>query len=305
MVRGCGGGRRSEARGMSDDSILAIDIGGTKMLAALVTGARIDDERDVGTPREKSAEGWCDGVAALVADWVGRYKAVAAAVTGQVWDGRWYTLNPAILPIPSGFPLGVALRDRLGKSVTLANDAQAAAWGEHRYGAGEGQDIVFLTISTGIGGGVVSGGRLLGGHHGLAASVGQTSLAVDASVRIEDVAGGGGMAAAARALGHDVDARGVFSASEAGADWAERILSRSAATIARLILDLQKLFDPAFVVVGGSIGLAPGFLGRLRAALADVPEPFHPTIRAAGLGRHSGVIGVADLAQKSFTAKGE
>ena len=290
---------------MTDDAILAVDIGGTKMLAALVVGDGVDEERDVATPRETSAEGWCDTIAGLVAGWAGRYRAIAAAVTGQVRDGRWYTLNPAILPIPSGFPLGAALSARLGKAVTLANDAQAAAWGEHRFGAGEGKDIVFLTISTGIGGGVVSGGRLLDGYHGLAASVGQTSLAVDDGIRVEDVAGGGGMAAAARAAGHDVDARGIFTASEAGAAWAESILARSAATIARLILDLQKLFDPAFVVVGGSIGLAPGFLRRLGAALAEVPEPFHPEIRAAGLGKHAGVIGVADLARRSFTAKGD
>jgi predicted NBD/HSP70 family sugar kinase len=290
---------------VNDDAILAIDIGGTKMLAALVVGDRIDDERDVATPRETSADGWCDAIAALVAGWAGRYRAVAAAVTGQVRDGRWYTLNPAILPIPSGFPLGAALGARLGKAVTLANDAQAAAWGEHRFGAGEAQDIVFLTLSTGIGGGVVTGGRLLKGHRGLAASVGQTSVAVDGGVRIEDVAGGGAIAAAARAAGHDVDARGVFTAGDAGATWAEAILAGSAATIARLILDLQKLFDPAFVVVGGSIGLAPGFLGRVRAALASEPEPFHPEIRAAGLGKHAGVIGVADLARRSFTAKGD
>lgn len=290
---------------MSDGAILAIDIGGTKMLAALVAGGRVEDEREAATPRETSADGWCDAIAALAAGWSGRYRAVAAAVTGQVRDGRWYTLNPAILPIPSGFPLGAALSARLDRAVRLSNDAQAAAWGEHRFGAGEGQDIVFLTLSTGIGGGVVSGGRLLEGQHGLAASVGQTSLAVDAGVRIEDVAGGGGMAAAARAAGHDVDARGIFAASEAGAAWAEQILARSGATIAHLILDLQKLFDPAYVVVGGSIGLAPGFLDRLRAALAGVPEPFHPKIRAAGLGKHAGVIGVADLARRSFTAKGE
>lgn len=290
---------------MSGGAILAVDIGGTKMLAALVDGATIIEGREAPTPRHLPAEAWCDAVAALVADWRERCLSAAAAVTGQVRDGRWYTLNPAILPIPSGFPLAAALGGRLGKAVTLANDAQAAAWGEHRHGAGEGQDIVFLTISTGIGGGVVSGGRLLTGHRGVAASVGQTSLAVDSGVRIEDVAGGGGMAAAARAEGHDVDARGVFAASAAGAAWAEQILARSAATIARLILDLQKLFDPAFVVIGGSIGLAPGFLARLRAVLADAPEPFHPTIRAAGLGKHAGVIGVADLARRSFTAKGD
>lgn len=290
---------------MKGDAILAVDIGGTKMLAALIAGDRIDDERDTVTPREMSAEGWCDAVTALVADWAGRYRAVAAAVTGHVREGRWYTLNPAVLPVPSGFPLAAALSARLDMPVMLTNDAQAAAWGEHRFGAGEGEDIVFLTISTGIGGGVVSGGRLLEGYRGLAASVGQTSLAVDAGTRIEDVAGGGGIAAAARAAGHDVDARGVFAESEAGAAWAERILARSAAIVARLILDLQKLFDPAFVVIGGSIGLAPAYLGRVRAALADVPEPFHPTIRAAGLGKHAGVIGVADLARRSFIAKGD
>jgi len=290
---------------MSEEAILALDIGGTKMLAALVAGDRVEDERDVATPRDLSAEGWCDAIAALVGAWAGRYRATAAAVTGQVRDGHWYTLNPAILPIPSGFPLAEALRTRLSRPVTLANDAQAAAWGEHRFGAGEGQDIVFLTISTGIGGGVVSGGRLLTGHRGVAASVGQTSLAVDAGVRVEDVAGGGGMAAAARAEGHETDARGIFAASASGAVWAERILARSAAIIARLIGDLQKLFDPAFVVIGGSIGLAPGFLDRLRAALADATAPFQPTLRAAGLGKHAGVIGVADLARTSFTAKGD
>jgi N-acetylmannosamine-6-phosphate 2-epimerase/N-acetylmannosamine kinase len=286
---------------MNRGATLAIDIGGTKMLAALVEGRDVVAEREVATPRDLTADGWCDAVAGLVADWAGRYGAVAAAVTGQVRDGHWYTLNPAILPIPSGFPLAAGLGARLGAPVTLANDAQAAAWGEHRYGAGEGRDIVFLTVSTGIGGGVVSGGRLLTGANGVAASVGQTSLAVDGGVRVEDIAGGGGIAAAARAAGHDTDARGVFAAAAAGAEWAAPIVARSTAIIARLVHDLQMLFDPAFVVIGGSIGLAAGFLDRLRAALATAAPPFHPEVRAAGLGKHAGVIGVADLARRTFT----
>jgi len=286
---------------MSGEAILAIDIGGTKMLAALVERARIVDERELPTPRDGTAEAWCDALAEAVSDWRGDYDAVAAAVTGQVRDRHWYTLNPAILPVPSGFPLAAALEARLGAPVTLLNDAQAAAWGEHRHGAGEGRDIVFLTISTGIGGGVVSGGRLLAGAHGVAASVGQTSLAVEAGQRVEDVAGGGGIAAAARAAGHDTDARGVFAAAATGMAWAEAIVARATALIARLVHDLQKLFDPDVFVIGGSIGLAPGFLERLRAALAGVAPPFHPEIRAAGLGKHAGVIGVADLARATFT----
>jgi N-acetylmannosamine-6-phosphate 2-epimerase/N-acetylmannosamine kinase len=93
----------------------------------------------------------------------------------------------------------------------------------------------------------------------------------------------------------------VFAAAAAGAGWAEAILARSAGIIARLVHDLQKLFDPAFVVIGGSIGLAAGFLDRLRAGLADAAPPFHPEIRAAALGKHAGVIGVADLARRTFT----
>lgn len=286
---------------MSGEATLAIDIGGTKMLATLVDGATVLAERELATPRDVSAEGWCDALAAAVGDWRGRYVAVAAAVTGQVRDGHWYTLNPAILPVPSGYPLAAALGERLGGAVTLANDAQAAAWGEHRHGAGENRDIVFLTVSTGIGGGVVAGGRLLTGVRGVAASVGQTSLAVEAGQRVEDVAGGGGIAAASRAGGHDLDARGVFAAAAAGAAWAEAIISSSAAIVARLVHDLQKLFDPAFVVIGGSIGLAAGFLDRLRTALAGAAPPFHPEVRAAGLGKHAGVIGVADLARATFT----
>ena len=213
--------------------------------------------------------------------------------------------TPPYSPSPPASPSPRLLGDRLGVAVTLANDAQAAAWGEHRHGAGEGKDIVFLTLSTGIGGGVVSGGRLLVGDRGVAASVGQTSLAVPSGIRIEDVAGGGAMAAAARAAGRDTDARGIFAASAAGEGWAQDIVADAAAIIARLVIDLQKLFDPAYVVIGGSIGLAPGFLDRLRTLLADTPEPFHPEIRAAGLGEHAGVIGVADLARQAFTAEGD
>jgi predicted NBD/HSP70 family sugar kinase len=129
---------------MSSDTVLAIDIGGTKMLAALVDGATVVAEREVATPRNLTADGWCDAVAGLVSDWSGRYRAVAAAVTGQVRDGHWYTLNPAILPISSarGSPYRHPRQRRQAA-------AQRAPRRRRR------RDIVFLTVSTGIGGGVV------------------------------------------------------------------------------------------------------------------------------------------------------
>ena len=98
----------------------------------------------------------------LAAAWRGRFDRVGAAVTGIVADGRWHALNAGILPVPAGFPIVEALSTRLGCPVLAINDAQAAAWGEYRFGAGAGRDIVFLTVSTGIGGGIVLGGRLPG-----------------------------------------------------------------------------------------------------------------------------------------------
>ena len=184
-----------EAAAMPERPALAFDIGGTKTLAALVRGREILDRRMVATSREIGAPGWIDGVAGLAADWAGAYGRVAAAVTGAVIDGNWSSLNPGTLAIPEGFPLGRRLGDALGTAVEVVNDAQAAAWGEYRFGAGRGRDMVFLTVSSGIGGGIVLGGRLLRGARGIAGSLGQTPRpGHDSYVRLETLASGFGIA---------------------------------------------------------------------------------------------------------------
>src|SRR4029077_15649090 len=96
-----------------------------------------------------------------------------------------------------------------------ANDAQAAAWGEHRFGAGRNEDMVFLTVSTGIGGGIVINGRPLcglPGHFGLLRTLSESQ-----SLPFEDGVSGHWIAAQARAVGHDTDAAGVFAAAVSGA----------------------------------------------------------------------------------------
>ena len=97
--------------------------------------------------------------------------------------------------------------------------------------------MVFLTISTGIGGGIVLGGRLL---EGLAGEFGQ--LVDDDGARIEDRVAGRWMAEEAKAAGHDTDAAGVFAA--AAEPWAERIIAVAAARVARLCRNVQLAVDP-------------------------------------------------------------
>ena len=286
-----------EAAALPERPALAFDIGGTKTLAALVRGREVLDRRTVPTAREVGAAGWVDGVAGLAADWRGGYGRVAAAVTGAVVDGGWSSLNPGTLAIPAGFPLGRRLGEALGTAVEVVNDAQAAAWGEYRFGAGRNRDMVFLTISSGIGGGIVLGGRLLRGARGIAGSVGQSPRpGQDRFVRLEASASGFGIAAAAKGLGRDADAPAVFAAARAGEPWADGILMKAADELAAAIAGLQAVLDPDRVVIGGGVGLAEGFLARLEAALGAYPAFIVPVLARAELGVDAGIIGAANLA---------
>jgi predicted NBD/HSP70 family sugar kinase len=192
------------------------------------------------------------------------------------------------------FPLAERLTTIFGLPATIANDAQAAAWGEYRHGAGQGADMVFLTISTGIGGGLVLGGRPrlgLAGHFGLL-----RLPSGDGTAPLEDAVSGRWVAAEAARAGHPVEAPAVFSAAARGEAWADRIVAASAQKVALLCHDLHFAFDPARIVIGGGIGLAAGYLDRVRAALPELRARLTPTIVSAQLGARAGLVGIADLA---------
>jgi len=285
-------------------TVLALDLGGSKILACLVQDGRVLEEQRVATPRQGGVLAWLDAIAGLAAPWSGRFALAGIAATGLVRRGSWQALNPDTLPIPGAFPLELELTRRLHVPVTALNDAQAAAWGEHVAGAGCGSDdLVFVTLSTGVGGGVIAGGRLLQGRSGMAGSIGQVRLI--SGERIEDLASGSGIARLAREAGHPVDAAAVFAAAAAGAAWAEQVVHRAAEAAALLLRDLQFLFDPERIVVGGGVGLAPGHLDRVRTRLADLPPLERPNLVPALLDSRAGIIGIADLALREAAATRE
>jgi N-acetylmannosamine-6-phosphate 2-epimerase/N-acetylmannosamine kinase len=281
-----------DARGKT---VLAIDIGGTKTMAALAGGGAVLEEIVVATDRSTGPDAWLAALSRDTAAWCGRYDRVGIAVTGFIQDGCWSALNPATLGIPDHYPLAEKASVLLGAPTFAINDAQAAAWGEYRFGAGEGGDLVFLTISTGIGGGIVVNGRVLtglGGHFGLirGPSEGRAPL--------EDNTSGRWIAAQAKAAGHDCDAADVFEQARAGADWAKAILSQSALRVATLCRDIQMMLDPQLIVIGGGIGLAEGYLALVRSHLEGLAPRLTPRLVAATLGSRAGIIGVADLAEE-------
>lgn len=277
------------------EPVLAIDIGGTKSLLALVRNGEVLDRRVSPTGGDIGSAAWFAGLAAAATDWQGQFSRVGAAVTGIVVNGEWVPLNPDTLSFPAHTPIIARLREAFGVGHVVAfNDAHAAAWGEYRHGAGQRRDMMFVTVSSGIGGGVVIGGKLLQGARSIAGHLGQTTGGHGS--RLETRASGFGIAARAAAAGHPVDTRAIFAAAAEGEGWAETVLQASATDIAAALSDVQRLIDPELVVLGGGIGLIEAFRTRLETALEVFDPRFRPTLVPAALGGDAGIIGAAELA---------
>lgn len=284
---------------------LALDVGGTKIAAALVDGLTIIDRRESPTPRSRDAEDWLAAMAALACGWSG-YDRVAAAVTGIVRDGLWTALNPDVLPVPGGTPLVARLAAIFGVPAFAANDAQAAALGEYRAARAAGaviESLLFVTASTGIGGGVVSGGRLLSGAFGAAGSVGHIPVTPIGGRRcgcgglgcVEAEAAGSALAAiAGERLGEPCDARAVFARAPSER-WAADLIERSAQLVAAAIAAAARMVDPERIALGGGIGLRPDYRGRVAHHLAVQNAAFADRLTAAVLGADAGLVGAAAL----------
>lgn len=288
---------------ISEAGVLAIDIGGTKIALGIVVDGTVIERVQVPTPR--SGRG-VDIVAAIAeqARQMPVTKSAGIATTGIVDDGHLTALNAGTLPIEDRFPLVAAVRHELQRSVTAINDAQAAAWAEYRRGAGRGSErMVFVTVSTGIGGGLVLDGRLQIGRHGLAGHIGHMvgdpngpACGCGRVGCIERIASGTAIGQrASLELGRAMTAPDVFAATAIGDDICNAIIDRAATSLARVICDLTASLDLDRVVVGGGVGMADGFLDRLRAASERQPEIYRRPLVAAALKADAGLIGIAEL----------
>lgn len=277
-----------------DRPVLAVDVGGTKIAAGVVTGAHVSDKVRLATPQRPTLGDLVDAVRDAVARVPDVPGPVAVATAGAVRDGALRALNDTF-DVPDWQPFAAPLSRALDRPVVLLNDAQAATWGEFRHGAGVGtSSMVFLTVSTGIGGGIVAGGRLLVGRQGLAGSVGQIRLdpGDPESPTLESRASGSGLAQRATALfGRPVTAERVLS----GDDGAVRsLVSDLHRLVAGVVANLTATIDPELVVVGGGVGLSPGTLDGIRGALLEFPPLYRPAVKAAVLGHDAGLVGCAD-----------
>lgn len=285
---------------------LAIDIGGTKLAAALIDARhQVLERQTLPTPASRTPEALREALQTLITPFSGQMQRVAVASTGIIRDGVLTALNPDNLGGLAQFPLVETLTALTGLPCLAVNDAQAAAWAEYRALPPTVRDMAFITVSTGVGGGIICNGRLLSGRQGLAGHIGHTLAdphgpACGCGRRgcVEAIASGRGISAQAQDDLAGLSAKAIYALHQQGHPQATQLIERSAHAVARLVADLKASYDCECVVLGGSVGLAEGYLSRVSAFLAQEPAAYHTYLVAAHHQHDAGLLGAAMLAEE-------
>jgi glucokinase len=289
--------------------VLALDIGGTKLAVAVVTadgavhGLRIRPTRREEGPHAVIRRLFAMGHEAVAAAGLGPVGAVGVACGGPLDAPSGVLLAPPHLPGWVDIPIGPMAAEEFGVPFALENDATAAAVAEHRYGAGRGlRSLVYLTVSTGVGGGVILDGRLHRGAAGNGGELGHITACRGGRLCscgrrgcIEAYASGSSIAArAAEALAEpvpdaersvlaalpSVTAADVSTAAEAGDPLAVRLWGETVDLLGSAIADLVNVLEPELVVLGGGVTRSGALLlDPVRAIVAREAMP--PAARAA------------------------
>jgi glucokinase len=296
---------------MKGNLTLGIDLGGTQLRAAVI------DQSGELLRRAAVATDVAGGPNAIIPQMVKLFhevgeglkdRIVAAGVSSpgplDLENGR--TTDLPTLPGWHQFPLRETLREKLELPVVLENDGVAAANGEWKFGAGRGlKNLVYVTVSTGIGGGVVVDGHLMHGRRGMAGHVGHMMVDPEGPICgcggrgcIEGIASATAFGAAARRSGF-VDGKHAVAAARSGDVKALALLDNEATWLGYAFASLLHLYSPEILIVGGGLSSALDLMSDgIRNQLNRNAMPAFREIQVvpAALGDNAGLIGAAALA---------
>lgn len=311
---------------------IGMDLGGTKVSMALVDarGQILSDNRYPTNPDKGS-----EGIVADLIDAVNTFQeqsgqgaaALGIGVAGQIDSAGVVRCSPN-LPFHDE-PLQARLEEELGLPVLVTNDVNAVTYGEWRYGAGKGMDdLVVVFVGTGIGGGVVSGGRLIEGCNNTAGELGHTTIVTDGRKCrcpnvgcLEAYAGGWAIAERAResvskspsegekltSLAGGIESITAATACKAyreGDPLSRRLVEETGQYLAAGVVGIVNAFNPCLLILGG--GVVEGIPELVQIVEGVVqkyalkPAVENLKIVKAGLGAKAGVIGAATLARNKI-----
>ena len=282
------------------DSCLAIDIGGTKLAAGVVSGdGRLSSSRAVPTPQTTDPEVLFGVLAGLVTDVMKENPRVVACGVGcgGPMSAHGEEVSPLNIPAWDGFRLRSRLAELTELDVTVENDAKALALGEGWVGAARGRrNFMAMVVSTGVGGGIVSDARLLDGRLGNAGHVGH--VIVEPGGR--KCACGAFGCLEAEASGKSIREMTGRPPAEAGPD----VISRTGTLVGRAVASVSNLLDLDLTVIAGSVALGFGepFFEAASAELARSARlsfSRRAVVKKAGLGSEGPLIGAAAVAWRA------
>lgn len=309
---------------------IGIDVGGTKVLGGVVdqsgkvlTTSRRDTPREGGSALTKI-------IADVALELAAQYSvsAVGLSAAGFVSSDRKTMLATPNIAGWNGVQLDAELTALINLPVVLENDANAAAWGERSFGAGRGKEnMLMVTVGTGVGGGIIVNGQLLRGAFGIAAEIGHLRVMPEGHLCgcgargcFEQYASGNALLRHAREaiaaspdLARNLLSRGdgtidgltgkaITEAARDGDQVALAAFNTTAQWLGAGIASLSVILDPECVVIGGGVVDAGEILLAPTRAAMERYMPFagrhpYPAIIAATLGNEAGLVGVADLAR--------
>jgi glucokinase len=308
--------------------ILAVDLGGTKLATGLVDTTPAVLRRTVAASVTTSQDACLRDLLARLDEEVRRASGAIEAIgvgTASVVDFRRGSIVMSTnLPL-ADHPLRDVLHERYDLPAVIDNDATVACIGEHQWGAGRGVDeMLMLTIGTGIGGGIISGGKPYRGLTGAGGELGHMVIDVNGPPCqgncpnhgcLESLVSGTAIGKAARAAaeqqpesalgralaaGETIDSRLLHRLAAAGDPGARAVYDRIGTYLGVGITNLANIFNPELIVVGGGAAAAGGLLlepaRRVLSARGLRPQRDQVRIEQAQFGDDAGLIGAAALA---------
>lgn len=303
---------------------IAVDIGGTHLRAAAYESDNIQPAHHQRVKTQATTPGVYERLVKVIESvWPkdGSVAAIGVASPGPLDPHLGYILATPNIPDWINFPLGPNLSARFKTPVFIDNDANLAALGEWKFGAGKGHhNVLYITVSTGIGGGVIIEDRLLQGTHGMAAELGHVILDPDGPIcscgfygHLESFSSGpaivryalGEMESGARSsMKRDVNltARQVADAAMQGDALAKSAYRRAGEYLGIGVASFLHTFNPSIVIFGGGVSqVGPLLFDSFNISLQK--HVFHPRylddlkIEMAALGDDAGLLGALALAQ--------
>ena len=278
-----------------------IDVGGTKFL-----GVILDDNGDVLVEKRRATPTGADTLIGELVDFareLGEFDTLGVGVPGLVTRSGVLRAAPNLTGAHE-LAVGPTMSEALGLAVAVDNDATCAALAEWQHGAARGfDDVVLVTLGTGIGGGVVMGGRLQRGTNGFAGEIGHMVVKPDGPACPcgrrgcwERFASGRGL----QMLAGGRRGEEVVEGARSGDRELLEVIDQFAHWVALGLVNLTNMLDPACIVLGGGLTAAQDLflppIAREFSALLYSPEHRpHPALNFAQLGERAGAIGAALL----------